>query len=344
MRARLLLQGVPVVALATMLVIGVNGCKKDDETTNPPQGFSSNPSAFTLAPSDSGTATISGGTTPYTIESGPDTIIATASLSGSTLSVKTVVSGYTSVLIKDAANATLRVGINVTGAITYTIFPLVNGHSYVYAGYATNTSSNGGGRLPDPNNIYRTRWSLIGPLPGPIPPAGSFSIQDSTTLHLGTTDTTVTRTLVIIPNPVTGTFTFFQTLGPFFRALGITPPGGPTDTVRAVTIVDPRVGIGGTWTPFDSTYTNAQSSTVRLQIIGTLEGGDQITDSSAQRTTRDALRFVTRRNIWVGSSQVVSNAITARIWLSRDIGPVQVHIAEDTENIGHFRVMKEKSF
>jgi hypothetical protein len=158
----------------------------------------------------------------------------------------------------------------------------------------------------------------------------------------------VARNLVIIRNPVTGSFTFFQTLGPFFRALGILPLGRQ-DTVRAVTIADPSVGIGNTWQAFDSSYTNATGSTVRLQIIGSLEAGEQITDSTEHDSplhhpTYDALRFRTYRNIFVGSSQVVSNATTSRLWLVKDIGPVQVHIAEDTENLGHFRVLKGKNF
>jgi hypothetical protein len=168
-------------------------------------------------------------------------------------------------------------------------------------------------------------------------------IRDTTRLHLGSTDTTVTRNLVIIRNPATGSFTFFQTIGPFFRALGITPLGRQ-DTVRAVTVADPSVGIGGTWTALDSLYTNAGGSQVRLQIFGSLEGGEQITDSTSSHTTYDVLRFRTYRNVFVGSSQVVTNATTSKLWLAKNVGPVQVLISEDTENLGHFRTMKQKSF
>lgn len=329
-------------AVIGVLSIGMTGCK-DDETTNPgPSGFASSSTSVTAAPGGNASATLSGGTAPYSIQTGPDTTIARASISGATVTINAVGSGYTSVVVKDTANATVRIGISVTGPIPITtiIFPLQNAHAYVYTGYAINTSSNGSTRIPDPNNVYRTSWSLIGPLPGPNPPAGSFLIRDSTTLHLGASDTTVVRSLVIIRNPLNGSFTFFQTLGPFFRALGILPPGRQ-DTVRAVVIADPSVGIGGGWTAFDSSYSNATGSTVRLQILGSLEAGETITDSLG---THDALRFRTYRNIFVGSSQVVSNATTSRLWLVKNIGPVQVHIAEDTENLGHFRVLKNKNF
>jgi hypothetical protein len=130
--------------------------------------------------------------------------------------------------------------------------------------------------------------------------------------------------------------------------LGITPIGR-TDTVRALTIADPSAGIGGTWTALDSTYNNVSGSQVRLQILGSLEAGETITDSTEHvsplhHETHDALRFRTYRNIFVGSSQVVSNATTSRLWLVKDIGPVQIHIAEDTENLGHFRTLQGKNF
>lgn len=328
--------------VACFSMMALTSCKKDDTTTGPgPSGFSVSSSSLSAAPGGAASATLSGGTGPYSLTEEPDTTIAKASLSGSTISVTAVTSGYTSIVVKDAANASLRVGISVTGPITYTIFPLTAGNTYVYAGYAINTSSNGSTHIPDPNNIYRTQWKLFGPFPGPNPPAGSYMIQDSTRLHLGVVDTTVARNLFIIKNPATGSFTFLQTLGPFFRALGVLPLGR-TDTVRAVTIADPSLGIGGSWTAFDSSYTNATSATVRLQILGQLEAGETITDSA--NVTHNALRFRTYRNVFVGSSQVVSNATTSRLWLVKDVGPVQVHIAEDTENIGHFRVMKSKNF
>lgn len=329
-----------------VFAVGMNGCKSDETTSpTPPGSFTSSSTSVSVAPSGNTNATLSGGTAPYSIQTSPDTTIATASISGATLNIVATASGFTSVVVKDAANATVRVSISVTGPIppTVIIFPLVSGNNYVYGGYAINTSSNGSGRLPDPANVYNTSWRLSGPLPGPNPPAGSYLIRDTTRLHLGSTDTTVTRNLVIIRNPATGSFTFFQTIGPFFRALGITPLGR-TDTVRAITVADPSVGIGGTWTGLDSNYTNVGGSTVRLQILGSLEAGEQITDSTTSHTTYDALRFRTYRNIFVGSSQVVSNATTSKLWLVKNVGPVQVLISEDTENLGHFRTMKQKSF
>jgi hypothetical protein len=341
-----LMQLVCCLVVVGAFVIGSNGCKDDATTATPtPTVFTASSTSLSVAPGGNTNATLSGGTTPYSIQASPDTTIAAASISGATLSIAATASGFTSVIVKDAANATIRVSVSVTGPISPTviIFPLVSGNNYLYGGYAINTSANGSGRLPDPANVYNTSWSLSGPLPGPNPPAGSYLIRDTTRLHLGSIDTTVTKSLIIIRNPATGSFTFFQTIGPFFRALGITPLGRQ-DTVRAVTVADPSVGIGGTWTALDSSYTNAGGSQVRLQILGSLEGGEQITDSTSSHTTYDVLRFRTYRNVFVGSSQVVTNATTSKLWLAKNVGPVQVLISEDTENLGHFRTMKQKSF
>lgn len=326
-------------------VAGSIGCKDDATTTATPTVFAASSTSISVAPSGTTNATLSGGTAPYSIQTGPDTTIATVSISGATLNITATASGFTSAVVKDAANSTVRVNISVTGPIPSTVilFPLLSGHNYLYGGYAINTSANGSTRLPDPANVYNTSWTLVGPLPGPNPPAGSYLIRDTTRLHIGSSDTTVTKTLVIIRNPSTGSFTFFQTIGPFFRALGITPTGR-TDTVRAITVADPSVGIGGTWTALDSNYANAGGSTVRLQILGSLEGGEQITDSTSSHTTYDVLRFRTYRNVFVGSSQVVNNATTSKLWLAKNVGPVQVLISEDTENLGHFRNMKQKNF
>lgn len=310
------------------------GCKSDESTVTVPPStqFTANPSSVSVAPSGSTTATLSGGTSPYTLQDGPDTTIATAMLSGSTLTITGVGSGYTSVTILDGASTRIRVGISITGPITYDLFPLTLGRQYTYAGYAIST---GGVALPDPSNVYRTSWTLI-PYSPPLP-TGFVGILDTTTLHI-TSDTTVVRVLGVSKFP-NGDYYFLQTLGPFFRAFGINRP----DTLRAIPIAAPRVGIGGTWTGYDSTYTSPQGA-VRLEIIGLLESGESITDSSASHTEHDVLRFRTYRRISLGGSVIVDNATTSRLWLQRDIGPIQVLIAQDTENLGQFRVLKSKNF
>jgi hypothetical protein len=306
------------------------GCKEDEVT--PPAVFSINVGEVTVAVGANGSITLTGGTTPYSIKVGPDTTVATATLSGTTLSAHGVASGFTTLTVGDAAGAEATVNINISGAITAELFPLVIGHQYQYSGYAVSTS---GVALPDPSKIYNTLWTV-----GPTVSGATYLFDTTTFQHPSAGVITASRTLVLIKNNTTGDFMFAQTLGPFFRAFSIPR----IDTVRFVSIAKPSLGIGGTWTAFDSTYVDGSSTNIRLQIFGEVLTGESITDSTTSHTKHNAIRFRTWRRITVGSTVAVDNATTSRLWLVKNIGPVIVHIAQDTENLGHFRVLKSKNF
>jgi hypothetical protein len=324
------------ITLITSIAVlfAVPGCSEDTTAPTTPPGFAVSSASVSVAPGAGVDVTLSGGTAPYTITAGSDTIFAMATLTGSTLSIHGMDGGFTTVTVGDAASATATVSISVTGAITVDLFPIVGGRKFTFDGYAIATT---GATLPDPSNVYNTVWT-IGP-PGPLP--GSTVIVDSTTLqHPSAGVITVAKNLLIVKNPATGEFFFAQTLGPFFRAFGI----DRTDTVRIVSIAKPEVGIGGTWVSFDSTYVSGAGSNVRLEINGVVEGGEVITDSSATRDTWETVKFRTWRRISVNGAVVVDNATTSRIWLHNEIGPIQVLITQDTENLGHMRTLKAKNF
>jgi len=318
-------------AIFTALVLFlIPGCTED--TVSVPPGFNVSSVSVSVAPNGDIIVTISGGTTPYSITAASDTTVATTSVAGGSLNIHGVSGGFTTVTVGDAASASATITIVVTGAITADLFPLVMGNKYTYGGYAIAPST--GTIFPDPSNRYQTVWT-IGPA-GPLP--GSTVIIDSTRLvHPSIGEILVARNLVILKNNITGEFFFLQTLGPFFRAFGI----NRTDTVRSIPIARPEVGIGGSWTAFDSTYTDSTASTIRLQIFGEVEAGEVITDSAAAHGTHETVRFRTWRRITLNGTIVVDNATTSKLWLQRIFGPVQLLIAEDTENIGHFRVLAE---
>jgi hypothetical protein len=327
--------------LATSIIMSlfvfffVPGCSEDTTAPPPdPVDFTVSASSASVAPGGSIDVTLSGGTAPYSVIADCDTIFAMATLTGSTLNIHGMDGGFTTVKVGDAASATATISISVTGPITVDLFPIVSGRKFTFDGYAIATS---GGTLPDPSNVYNTVWT-IGP-PGPLP--GSTVIVDSTTLqHPSAGVITVAKNLLLVKNPATGEFFFAQTLGPFFRAFGI----NRTDTVRIVSIAKPEVGIGGTWVSFDSTYVSGAGSDVRLEINGVVEGGEVVTDSSAARDKWETVRFRTWRRISVNGAVVVDNATTSRIWLHNEVGPIQVLIAQDTENLGHMRTFKAKNF
>jgi hypothetical protein len=322
----------PFVIISISIVLFVSGCS--DDTAAPPAVFAVSSATATVAPTGVVVITISGGTTPYALTSAGDAAVATSVLAGTSLSITGVLGGYTTVIIQDGSGASITIPVVVTGPITSDLFPLVLGHKFTFKGYAIATT---GLPLADPMQRYQTIWT-IGPA-GPFP--GSTVIVDSTRfIHPTLGEIGVARNLIIVKNPVTGEYLFAQTLGPFFRAFNIPR----VDTVRLVSIAKPEVGIGGTWTSFDSSYVDGTGATIRLEILGEVEDGEVITDSSGAGTTYETIRFRTWRRISVNSAVVVDNATTSKIWLRKGVGPIQVLIAQDTENFGHFRTLSDKNF
>src|SRR5689334_19248016 len=215
--------------------------------------------------------------------------------------------------------------------ITANLFPLVAGHSYEYTGYLVDTNSVSTPAPGIPPGSYRARWTLI--------PAGdgTWLIQDSTEVA----STTTVRFFRVRKDTATGDIAFMQTLGPFYRAI----QASYTDTAIWIYLARPSRGMNATWTAFDTTVSgvvNGISSNVHLQIFGIIEARETITDSTHDNTPYNTYRIRTYRTITVGPVSVTST--TAKLWLAADVGPVQVDIAGDPENYGHFRVMKDKNF
>lgn len=105
------------IALAISIGLFSTGCKKEAGTTEPPPsgGLTANPSSISVQAGQQATATISGGTQPYSIQTAPNTAIATATIAGATLTVAGVAAGSTSVTLRDSSGAnTVTVPITVT--------------------------------------------------------------------------------------------------------------------------------------------------------------------------------------------------------------------------------------
>lgn len=222
--------------------------------------------------------------------------------------------------------------------ITENLFPLVHGNQYMYTGYLVDTNSvqtpaPGLGSLP-----YQTIWTLINR------GDGTFLIKDSTNVGAFPSSSRFLQ----IKKDSAGSYWFRQTLGPFYRAIqkrGISFTY--TDTLIWVLIVKPSVGVGGTWTAFDTTITGTFSGSpidFQLTISGKIEYPVSVTDSTTAHTQHSTYLSTTTRTVRIGPTIVTTGAITGRFWLAKDIGPVQVNISGDTENYGHWRVMKSKNF
>jgi len=231
--------------------------------------------------------------------------------------------------------------------ITDNLFPLTVGNKFTYGGYATIAGS--GDTMPDPLSVYKTVWTIATNV-APSPLGGTATaIVDSTTLPVGPGGAGVTfaRNLLIKKDSVKNDYYFMQTIGPFKRVFGITVGTAPSDTLIWVAVARGSQGVGSTgaqWTAYDSTFTGTGGSSVRLQIFGKIETQETITDSSSAHTQYLTYRSRTWRRITISGSVVQDDYTTSKLWLAKDIGPVQVRIVEDTENIGHFRVMRSRNF
>lgn len=221
--------------------------------------------------------------------------------------------------------------------ITGDLLPLVAGRQVEYTGYAIGTN---GAPLPDPGRVFRTVWVVDSA--GPF--TGSTLIIDTTTVFiLGFGTVTRVDSFYVRKDTASGDFEFLQNLGVFFRQYKITPIGR-TDTTRWMAAARKSAGLFGTWAAFDSTFVDSAGAPVRLRVNGAVEAQETITDSSSARSLWGTYRVRTSADVFVRDTIVVSNRTLMRLWLAPDVGPVQVHIAEDAENVGYFRIMKSKNF
>jgi hypothetical protein len=76
------------------------------------------PNSVTVVKGSTATVTISGGTTPYNIQTTPTSSVATATISGSTLSITGVGAGTTSVIVKDNSATAKTVSVDITVTAT----------------------------------------------------------------------------------------------------------------------------------------------------------------------------------------------------------------------------------
>jgi hypothetical protein len=218
--------------------------------------------------------------------------------------------------------------------ITDDLFPLVAGHQYEYTGYLVDTNQVDVAKPGIPPGAYSTTWTL---LPGP---SGTWLIKDSTRVA----GSSSIHFLQIRKDASTGDFDFRQTLGPFLRRFNV----AYTDTAIWVKVARPSMGVGYLWVAFDTTVTGnvppIGTASVHLIIYGKIEGQVAIVDSSSGHVSHQCYKVRTWREVTVGGVTVQTDATTAFLWLEKDLGPVQVNIAGDPENYGHFRVLKSKNF
>jgi hypothetical protein len=80
------------------------------------------PTSVSVKTNNSTSTTITGGIAPYSVKTQPDTTIATAKISGTSLSVTGVTAGQTSIVVQDSSSsvqtATIQITVSKTGSLT----------------------------------------------------------------------------------------------------------------------------------------------------------------------------------------------------------------------------------
>jgi len=113
MKAKVIFQSV-LVAAVCLTAAAMTACDDDEPST---KVLKTNPSALAVAPKYAATATVSGGTSPYTASSS-NAEIATATVQGATLTVTGVKEGTASITITDKNKLTGSLAVKVTATAT----------------------------------------------------------------------------------------------------------------------------------------------------------------------------------------------------------------------------------
>ena len=278
-----------IISFASLaMLLFVPGCTED--STAPPQGFGVSSATATVAPSGDVIITISGGTTPYSITAGTDTVVATASLSGGTLTVSGVDGGFTTVTVGDAAAASVTISIVCRARSPTTL--LVAGHKYTFAGRDQHFRGHARSHEPVPDHLT-----------GPAGPPRLHRHRRSTRLiHPPRRDPTA-RNLLTKSN-ITGEF--FSVQSSTFFCVNIER----TDTVQSfIASLNPASAVNGSRSiPPTSTAFGISASAPKSRHG---RGRQVITTAHRPRFKHETIGSAPRR-ISATGAVIVDNATTSR--------------------------------
>lgn len=224
------------------------------------------------------------------------------------------------------------------------IFPLTPGHVLVYnSGTLLNLDTD----VPIAGTEigYQSKWVIAGQLPVGPPPYTNPTVILDTTVVVGQT---VVRSFLAHLEATPNEYYFLTNLGYFFRSQKIynTPgdstSGVRTDSLRWILLAKPSAGVGVEWVAFNETFTSAVVGQIRLEIKAEFEDTETITAAGTNYLT---YRLVATRRVYLGSSTTsISTNPTAKLWMSEDVGPIQIELRGDAESNGKRQTLTGKNF
>lgn len=114
---RVPMRSIKIVSLALLSILALASCKQDTSEPPPPSsGLTANPASVRILPGQNTAVAISGGTRPESIIAQPNSSIATAALTDTSLSILGVSVGSTSVQVGDRSTPQKTVTIGITVA------------------------------------------------------------------------------------------------------------------------------------------------------------------------------------------------------------------------------------
>lgn len=227
--------------------------------------FTTAPASVTISNGGTRTYTIGGGLAPYTATSS-DTIIATTSVIGSTLSIEGVAGGTTSITVRDTANTIVSISVKVGSANTF--FTTAPSALTILVGAAPTYTISGGSGIyaASSSNINIVQATVVGSsltIAGVAAGTATVSVLDSTGAS------------VLISVKVSTSGTGVDT------ALYTTAPGAITIPIASAAVPPPVYDIGGGTGPYFATSSIAGVATAsvvgsKLTITGVAAGSTQI--------------------------------------------------------------------
>lgn len=234
--------------------------------------------------------------------------------------------------------------------ITEDVFPLTAGRQIVYGGYlrTMNTDTN----WTATGAVYKTSWTIVSnAAPSPVGGGTGHALYDSTTIpgyaagYPTVPSIKVASSLMAKRTTATGISDIYllQNLSAVFKSTGVAyKPTAQVDSIYYIKLVDYSKGLGEGWSCFDSTWTSATGSKIRMHIKGVWAAAkDTVTGRNAVKYA--SYKFTATRDLYVGGT-LASAGATATVWFYPGVGPVKMILNASPTDYGHFREILSKNF
>ncbi|MBW7888904.1 MAG: hypothetical protein H3C35_11210 [Bacteroidetes bacterium] len=239
------------------------------------------------------------------------------------------------------------------------LFPLTAGHSFQFAGYLTENSTEN--KITGTENSFSASWTVAGTVSlNSILPSGTVQHLKRTHSNLIYDSVSVTGVLpapkvtpvFVYKDSLSGDYYYLTNFGYVFRKYLILDSAAQKvrgDSLQFIKLASPKAGLQNSFECFTAIYQASgivPSSVISLTLHITAEFEKKESlqiHLNGKDTTLQAYYLVVKNTPTIGTITDVSS-VTAKFWLVEGIGPVQMFLAGDDEAPGSFRKLTAKNF